>query len=58
MAITEYDSFDLDFDKGDVGVLGSPTVVYRAFRPEINKQTIVINDDCSRTVLNFILGAR
>ncbi len=40
--VEEYCFKDLDMDSYDVGILGSPTTVYRAFRTEINKETIKI----------------
>ena len=49
--IEEYCFEDIELGRDEVGILGSPTVVYKAFRPEINKDTIEIKEN----YLNFIL---
>ncbi len=56
--IEEYNITDLGFEKNEVGVLGSPTTVYKAFRPQINKNTQEIKDDLARVVLDFIVKAK
>jgi len=52
--IETYDINDLEFDKKQVGILGSPTLVYRAFRPEIKKKTIQIKENFAHELLNII----
>ena len=45
---------DLNLDKKDVGIIGSPTTVYRAYRPEINKNAVEIKEDFAKNILNII----
>ena len=52
--VETYDINDLEFDKKEVGILGSPTMVYRAYRPEINKKTVQIKENYAHEILNFI----
>lgn len=52
--IEKYDAKDLDFNKVEVGVLGSPTMVYKAFRNEINKDTVEIEYDFSEKIIDLI----
>ena len=53
-----YNLNDLNFDKSQVGILGSPTVVWRAFRPEFNKQTITIENNYEEKLLEILLKAK
>ena len=53
--IEEYDINDIGINKEDVGVIGSPTMVYRAFRPEIHKDTKEIKEDIAKKILDFLL---
>lgn len=46
---------DLNLQKDDIGILGSPTMVYRAFRPQINKDTVKIEKDAARKLVDFLL---
>ena len=52
--IEEYCFEDLDLNRDEVGILGSPTVVYKAFRPEINKNTIEIKENYSGFILDMV----
>jgi len=49
---------DLGFNKTEVGIIGSPTMVYKAFRPEINKQTQEIKEDYTNKIIELLLRAR
>ena len=51
--IEKYCFEDLDIAKDEVGIIGSPTVVYKAFRPEIHKDSVEIKENYS----NFIFEA-
>ncbi len=53
-AIEVYNANDLGFEKGQIGVIGSPTMVYKAFRPEINKNTIEIKEKFARNILDIV----
>jgi len=53
-----YNAQDLEFDKSQVGIIGSPTMVFRAFRPEINKKTVEIVEDYSNVLTEFLLRAK
>lgn len=46
---------DLELDKNEIGVAGSPTMVYRAYKNEINKETKEIKEDIPKRLLDFIL---
>ncbi len=50
-----YNAQDLNLSKDEIGIVGSPTLVYRAFRPEIEKNPVEISVDCSKTILDFLL---
>ncbi|MBQ8476613.1 electron transfer flavoprotein subunit beta/FixA family protein [bacterium] len=52
--IEEYSFNDLDLSKNDVGIIGSPTVVYKAFRPIINKNTVEIQTNSADTLLDLL----
>ncbi|MBQ4647217.1 MAG: electron transfer flavoprotein subunit beta/FixA family protein [Candidatus Gastranaerophilales bacterium] len=49
---------DLGFDKNEVGIIGSPTMVWRAFRPETNKKAIELLENCIDDVYEMILKAK
>ena len=51
--IEVYNAQDLEFDKSEVGIIGSPTMVWRAFRPEHNKNTQEITQDYSNHIAEF-----
>ena len=52
--IEEYCFEDLGLSRDEVGILGSPTVVYKAFRPEINKDTKEITENYSNFILDLV----
>lgn len=52
--IEEYCFKDLDLEDSCVGIKGSPTIVHKAFRPEINKETTKIEDNYSEFILNLV----
>ena len=41
-------------EKNSVGVIGSPTLVWRAFRPEFSKDTKEIKEDYVKNILEII----
>ena len=49
---------DLGFDKNEVGIIGSPTMVWRAFRPETNKKAIELLENCIDDVYEMMLKAK
>ena len=53
-----YNAQDLGFEKNEVGVIGSPTMVAKAYKPEINKQTIEIEEDYVSKLAELLLKAR
>jgi len=53
-----YGAQDIELPKEEIGILGSPTLVYKAFRPEIVKNTQEICENYSKTILDLILKAR
>ena len=56
--IEVYGLTDLGFNKEEVGVIGSPTMVYRAYRPEVKKETIEIMSEYSKTIADIIMKAK
>lgn len=53
-----YNAQDLEFDKSQVGILGSPTMVFHAFRPEVSKKAIKIESDYINRLSEFLLKAK
>lgn len=53
--IETYGFSDLGLDRNDVGILGSPTVVNKAFRPEFKKDAVLIENDIAQSIKNMIL---
>ena len=51
--VEEYCFEDLEMNSEDVGILGSPTTVFKAFRPEINKETITIEENYTNFILDM-----
>ena len=49
---------DLELDKTEVGIMGSPTYVNKAFRPEINKDTKEIKENYSKILIDLIEKAK
>ena len=47
---------DMDISKEETGILGSPTYVYKAFRPQINKETKEIKENYSKAISDIIGG--
>ncbi|MBR5303718.1 MAG: electron transfer flavoprotein subunit beta/FixA family protein [Candidatus Gastranaerophilales bacterium] len=58
MGIETYGLNDLSLDKNNVGIVGSPTMVWRAYRPEINKSAVEIKEEYSEKLLEIILRAK
>ncbi len=51
--IEEYSFKDLEMNTDEVGILGSPTTVYKAFRPEINKETVKLDGNFTNFILDM-----
>ena len=49
------DAEKLNLKKDDIGIIGSPTMVYKAFRPELNKNTEEIKEDIVQKIIDFML---
>ena len=58
MGIETYGLDDLGLDKNNVGVIGSPTMVWRAFRPEVSKKSFEIKDDYTQQILEILLKVK
>lgn len=54
-AIEIYNADDLGLTKEQTGIIGSPTVVSKAYRPVIEKNTVEIKEDISDKLLEFLL---
>lgn len=52
--IETYDLDDLGLDKNEVGIIGSPTMVWKAFRPQINKNTIKIEENYTEKLTDIL----
>ena len=52
--IEQYCFEDLELEKSEVGIIGSPTIVYKAFRPAEEKDTAVIKENQSMFILDLI----
>lgn len=57
-AIETYGLEELGLDKMQVGILGSPTVVAKAYRPEIIKETIEIENNYTDKIIEILLRAK
>jgi len=53
-----YSADDLGFDKSQVGILGSPTMVSRAFKPENKRKAEEIKDEQASKIIELILKAK
>lgn len=58
MGIETYGLDDLGIEKNNVGIIGSPTMVWRAFRPEINKNTVEIKEKFTDKILEILLRVK
>lgn len=54
--IPEYNMEDLKLDKSEVGFLGSPTFVSKAFRPPVREAGEMIQGDNANELANALLG--
>ena len=52
-----YNAQDLEFEKNQVGVIGSPTMVYRAYRPEYVKNTQEITENFADSIIDIVTKA-
>lgn len=55
--IETYNAQDLEFTKEETGILGSPTMVYRAFRPENVRNAEEIKENPAKFLLDTLLKA-
>lgn len=53
-SIETYGALDLNLTKEEVGIIGSPTMVYKAYRPEITKNPEEIKENIAQEILNNI----
>lgn len=58
LGVEIYNLQDLGFDKSEVGIIGSPTLVWRAYRPQINKKGEEIKENYTNKLMEFLLRAR
>lgn len=58
MGVETYGLEDLELNKNEVGIIGSPTMVWRAFRPEINKKAVEITENPTEKILEILLRAK
>lgn len=58
IAIEVYGLADLGYDKSEVGIIGSPTMVWRAYRPEIIKKSEEIKENFTDNILEIIKKAK
>lgn len=49
---------DLDFNKDRVGISGSPTVVYKVFRPDFSRNTVELKENHIKYIVEFINEAK
>ena len=56
--IETYNAQNLEFSSEEIGIKGSPTVVYKAYRPNANKKAQEIKEDYTKKILELILKAR
>ena len=56
--IEVYGLEDIELNKNQVGVIGSPTVVARAYRPEVAKNAQEIKENYVDKIVEILLGAR
>lgn len=52
-----YNAYDLELKKTQIGIFGSPTTVYRTFRPDIVKDATEIKENQSKEILDSIFEA-
>ena len=43
-----------ELDNTEIGILGSPTVVHKAYRPEITKEPEEIQENIAQEIINLI----
>ncbi|MGN0150018.1 MAG: hypothetical protein ACI4C7_07205, partial [Clostridia bacterium] len=58
MGIEVFTLDDLEFSKNEVGIIGSPTMVWKAFRPELNKKAVEIKENYTEKILEIILRTK
>lgn len=50
-----YNLNDLDIPSSEVGIIGSPTVVMKAYRPKIEKEAIEITQNCAKEICDMLV---
>ena len=48
-------SEDLSLDKEEIGIKGSPTMVYKAYRPEFVKDAVELKEDYIQQIVDFMV---
>lgn len=56
--VETYDAQDLELSKEEIGIIGSATMVYKAFRPIVEKEAKEIESNYSKTLLELIQGGK
>ena len=54
--IEVYNAQDLEFDRQEIGIIGSPTMVYKAFRPQNEKDAKQIFNDYTNKLIELFWG--
>lgn len=56
--IETYTLNDLDFEKNQVGIIGSPTMVWKAFRPESKRNSQEIKENYTDKIIELLLKVK
>lgn len=56
--IETYTLSDLEFEKKQVGIIGSPTIVWKAFRPESKRNTQEIKENYTNKIVELLLKVK
>lgn len=56
--VEKYNAQDLGLSKDKIGITGSPTMVYKAFRPIIEKDTKEVSSNFASTLIDLIKEAK
>lgn len=51
-----YGAEDINLSKEQIGIIGSPTIVYKAFRPKNTKNAVKIEDNFVKKILDSVSG--
>ena len=53
-----YNADNLGFNKEEIGIIGSPTMVFKAFRPENSRESEEIDDITAQKLVDIVLKAK